>query len=177
MEKELADILWENASQLDEAVVKLGDALDVKASIVLILATMLGTISGPALIMRGELPPWLKGVQAAAVLALAFAVIFALMVLWPVEFKLPPGIEGWENFLRETAEEHKDDIAPDAEHMVENVRAELRRSRLAAAKKRVAVNLRYALRKSKYNRYAYYASGLAILLDAATLMWMALKYM
>src|ERR1700721_4632100 len=76
MDEKLVDFLWEEITRLDEAIVDLGDALDVKASIVLVLATLLGAISGPILALH-DLPDWVKVAQAIAVAALGFTVICA----------------------------------------------------------------------------------------------------
>src|ERR1700727_2916720 len=94
MDEKLVDFLWEEITRLDDAIVDLGDALDVKASIVLVLATLLGAISGPILALH-ELPPWVKVAHAIAVAGLGFTVICALTALWPSEFTLPPHVEAW----------------------------------------------------------------------------------
>lgn len=167
MDEKLADILWEDVARLDEAIVDLGDALDVKASIVLVLATLLGAISGPILLLH-DLPPWVKLAQAIAVAALGFTVLAALVALWPGDFSMPPKVEDWEAFITESAADHKDDA--DGLALVET---ELRESRVRVAKRRIAANKRITDRKAQYNGFAFYTSGVAILMDVATLIWLA----
>jgi len=139
----------------------------VKASIVLVLATLLGAISGPILALH-DLPDWVKVAQAIAVAALGFTVICALVVLWPSEFTLPPHVEAWEGNITEGAADYKDD--PDG---VERIASELRESRMRVAKRRIADNQRITDRKSMFNKFAFYTSAAAILMDVATMMWLA----
>ena len=167
MDEKLVDFLWEEVTRLDDAIVDLGDALDVKASIVLVLATLLGAISGPILALH-DLPDWVKVAQAIAVAALGFTVICALVVLWPSEFTLPPHVEAWEGNITEGAADYKDD--PDG---VERIASELRESRMRVAKRRIADNQRITDRKSMFNKFAFYTSAAAILMDVATMMWLA----
>jgi hypothetical protein len=167
MNEKILDTLWEDANALDDAVVKLGDALDVKASIVLVLATFLGAVSGPILILH-DLAAWVKFAQATAVAALGCAVVACLIALWPAEFILPPTVEAWEAFITEAADEQKDN--PNG---LDAVLLDLYRSRLRKAKERIGINRRFTDRKSKYNSYAFYAVAIAILMDGATLVWLA----
>lgn len=167
MDEKLVDFLWEEVRQLDEAIVDLGDALDVKASIVLVLATLLGAISGPTLALH-DLPAWVKVAQAIAVAALGFTVICALVALWPSEFTLPPHVEAWEGNITEGAADYKDDP-----HGVEQIASELRESRMRVAKRRIADNQRITKRKGLFNRFAFYTSAVAILMDVATMIWLA----
>lgn len=164
MEKEISDILWEDASELDEAIVKLGDALDVKASIVLILVTLLGAISGPILVLAG-LPQQVKIAQCVAVAALTLAVYFSLVVLWPSDFSMPPDTDSWEQFIWETGAEQQNNA--------QAIATELRASRIRLAKKRIASNQKITVRKARFNQYAFYATAAAIVLDVATLIWLA----
>jgi hypothetical protein len=167
MDEKLVDFLWEEVTRLDEAIVDLGDALDVKASIVLVLATLLGAISGPILALH-DLPAWVKVAQAIAVAALGFTVICALAALWPSQFALPSHVEAWEGYITESAADHKED--PDG---LAQIKTELRESRVRVVKRRIADNQRITKRKGLFNKFAFYTSAVAILMDVATMMWLA----
>ena len=163
MDEKLVDFLWEEITRLDDAIVDLGDALDVKASIVLVLATLLGAISGPTLALH-DLPAWVKVAQAIAVAALGFTVICALVALWPSEFTLPPHVEAWEGNITEGAADYKDDP-----HGVEQIASELRESRMRVAKRRIADNQRITKRKGLFNSPAVFSPGLSWFSDSPDL--------
>jgi hypothetical protein len=169
MNEKILQALWEDADRLDDALFTLGDALDVKASIVLVLATFLGAVSASILaIPTLTLAPWVKFEQATAVAGLACAVVCCLVALWPSVFSLPPRIEDWESFVTESAGDHKNQ-----KDGLEAVHLELQAARLRVAKKRIAINKRFTDRKAKFNGYAFYATAIVILADGATLLWLA----
>jgi hypothetical protein len=167
MNFKILQALGEDADRLDDMLFNLGDTLDVKASIVLVLAAFLGTVSGAVLALH-ELPSWVKLAQAAAVIALGCIVVFCLIALWPSEFGTPPGVERWERYVVELADDYKNDP-----HGLDAILLELRGSRLTNAKERIVTNRRLTTRKTKYNTYAFYATVVVILMDVATLAWLA----
>ncbi|HEY0703079.1 MAG TPA: hypothetical protein VGD60_09955 [Candidatus Acidoferrales bacterium] len=167
MNDKILQAVWEDAARLDDLLFTLGDTLDVKASIVLVLATLLGAVTGSILALD-LLAPWVKLAQAVAVLGIFCTVVFCLVALWPSTFGTPPGVEGWEGFVTELAGDYKDDP-----HGLDAVLLELQGGRLGKAKQRIAINRKLTKRKAKFNKYAFYGSAVVILMDALTLAWLA----
>jgi len=167
MNEKILQALWEDTNHLDDLAYSLGDALDVKASIVLVLCTFLGAVSASILALP-DLARWVKFVQATAVAGIACAVVFCMGTLWPWEFLAPPRIEDWESFVTESAVDHKNQ-----KDGLDAVLLELQGARLRVAKKRIATNLKLTTRNGKYNQRAIFAIAVVILMEGVTLAWLA----
>src|SRR5260370_39212450 len=102
MKKEMETALAENDKRLDELFFQLGDVLDVKASIILVSISFLGTISALVLAVPG-LPYLLRGIQILAVLSLAGGMFATVRFLWRRVFDAPPGTTKWLVHLQELA--------------------------------------------------------------------------
>src|SRR6266403_3603546 len=100
MKKEIETALAENEKRLDELFFQLGDVLDVKASILLVAISFLGTISALVLAVP-DLPNLIKGLQILAVLLLAGGMFATVRCLWPRVFDAPPDRAVWLAYLQE----------------------------------------------------------------------------
>jgi hypothetical protein len=167
MHEKIEQALWEDISHIDETIFSLADALDVKASILLVLTTFLGAVAASILVLP-NLPAWVKLAQAVAVAALTLTVVCCLAALWPATFETPPSVEKWRAFITEAAGELKDDP-----HGISEVLRKFHESRVKAGEKRIAANKRITTRKAAFNKAAFYFSALAILMDIVTLVWLA----
>ena len=53
--RQIVEVLRDDTEKLDELYFQLGDVLDVKASIILVLVTLLGAVSGQVLALHGTI--------------------------------------------------------------------------------------------------------------------------
>src|ERR1700722_4214172 len=100
MNKEVQNEINEQEKRLDEVFFQLGDVLDVKASVVLVVISFLGAISGQILTLS-DLPLLIKVVQFVGVAGLATAVVLTVVSLWPRVFDLPKDREEWVAYAKE----------------------------------------------------------------------------
>lgn len=92
--RQIVEVLRGDTEKLDELYFQLGDVLDVKASIILVLVTLLGAVSGQVLALHG-LSPALKFLQVISVLSLGFAVILTILALRISRFYASPLPSDW----------------------------------------------------------------------------------
>lgn len=157
--------LLEELSSKDDLAIRLGDTLDVKASIGLVVITFLATqtayfldkhISGAAHIM-----------QVGSVVCLSVALFFALVELWPRTYMLPlpesSGIERAEQLRKHYAQyENVPDFV---------VIEQLTKDESAWAKVRIAVNQKKNHSKSIWLSISFYFTTVAMILNILTLFW------
>lgn len=98
------EFLGERARERDRFELDLGDAFDVKASIVLLILTFLGTISATMLTAESltRIP---KLAQIPVIAALVISGIFCVACLWPKDYlldDLPATYANWLANLRES---------------------------------------------------------------------------
>lgn len=157
----------EATKRLDELNYSVGDTLDVKSSIILVVITILGTISG-GIIATQQLPTAIKVIQVIGVLALVIAGVLSLIALWPRNFSVPPAPEKLRNYLNEWVEYYAGEAQAE-----EKASAEFESEEQRLALERISVNGRLASWKSKLNSAAFYATAVAVLMELASLSWFA----
>jgi hypothetical protein len=166
-----ADSIRELTKRVDELNYAVGDTLDVKSSIILVVITLLGTVSG-GIVATANLPATIKLVQSAAVLALVVAGVLTLIALWPREFSIPPRPERHWDYLNGLEQYYAGE--PHAEQrVVADFDAELER----LARERIICNNQLASKKTKLNSGAFYATAVAVTLELVSLSWFAFAHL
>ncbi|MFZ0882840.1 MAG: hypothetical protein WAN14_05540 [Candidatus Acidiferrales bacterium] len=156
MRKEIADAVAEDAKRLDEMYYELGDTLDVKASIILVLAAFLGTVSGQVLTLP-NLSWSIEVLQSLSVLSLGFCAVLTVLCLRIREFDGPPSPEQWAESLY-TWSEHYAKYPTGDDDMLEHF--EIEQKNLTS--ERIAENRKLAEEKAKMNRLALWATAAAL---------------
>jgi hypothetical protein len=167
MREEIVDALAEEARRLDEVNYEVADVLDVKASIILVALTFLGTLTGEILVIS-DLPATIRVIQIIAVIALSIAGILTIATLWPRHFDIPPNPQESAAYA-EALREHFDG-APDAEDLVLR---RFQKTQMELTLARIVTNNQLASSKSRFNRWAFYAVGVSVLAELASLLWLA----
>jgi hypothetical protein len=167
MRKEIADSLAEDAKRLDEINYSVGDVLDVKASIILVALTFLGTLSSQILLIS-DLPATIKVIQIIAVVALSIAAILTICTLWPRQFDIPPSPKESSAYAEELRNHFSGD--PNAEG---SLLQQFQIARLDLTLARIDTNNRFASSKSRSNRWAFYAVCVSVATELVSLTWLA----
>ena len=108
MKIEIAEWLSEKAEASNNFEISTGDVLDVKAGVLLVIATFLATTA--TTIVMGESSPEQKAMQAIAMLFLAGSGMFAVAELWVKKYSVDKVPKEYLKWVRETEahwEEHK----------------------------------------------------------------------
>jgi hypothetical protein len=171
MNKRLQDLIAEDAKRLDEAYYAVGDVLDVKASILLVVVTFLGTLSGEILTV-GSLPTLIKLFQVASILALCAIGVMVVTCLWTKEFRLPPPPDELQKWVVQLAEHYKQehDTSDGLEFAVVD---EFEKKRAEQTLERITSNLNHARRKGKLIKFSFYLLAPALGLEFLCLVWLA----
>ena len=164
----------EDVEKLNETMFQTGDALDAKASFVLVIITLLAAFSIE--VLRGpDLSPYLKALQGLAVAAIVAGVAASICALWPMAFDVRPMPEAWEKsmqeFIAESATKLK--IEPSQITAVQ-VLEEFNAARQRVALRRLAANREIVAKKAKRNNIAFYATTVAIVFETACLLMLLL---
>lgn len=165
MHPKIAEALEQDAEKLDELYFGSGDALDAKASFVLVILTLLAAISGQVVVIH-ELTQTIETLQALAIVAIIVGVVMSILALWPRHFNILPGRQAWDEFLNGLKAEKKN--ITDEEQFNEFVDS---RRRVTLA--RLATNKKIVEKKAKFNNVAFYATAAAILTQVLTLIDLA----
>src|SRR5215469_16513274 len=104
MHVKIAEALEKDVEKLDEIHFGTGDALDAKASFVLVVLTLLAALSGQVVILH-DLTRTIKTLQVLAILSIIVGVVMSILALWPRRFDIPPGHQVWNKFLTDLKEE------------------------------------------------------------------------
>jgi type III secretory pathway component EscS len=171
MKQEIENTIAEHEKRLDELFFQLGDVLDVKASIILVVITFLGAISGQVLALR-DLPYLIKIIQIVAVLALSEGVVASVISLWPREFYAPPDAAEWVAYLQELEK-----YFHDKEDGPERVTKEFEQAITQLRRERTAKNRALTRTKSAFNSWAFRGVVIAAVAEASCLIWMAFWHM
>jgi hypothetical protein len=169
MRKEIVDALAKEAERLDELYYELGDILDVKASIILVLATFLGTVSGQVL-AAPVLSSSIKTLQVFTVFSLGAALILTVLALRIRKFDVPPEPDSWmENLAKWEVHYAKYERGSDwlLMHFEEYQRKLI--------SERISTNRRLASQKSHLNKWALRAVATALTSEFGTLVLLALS--
>ncbi len=167
MKKEIEIALSEEQKRLDELFFQLGDVLDVKASIILVVISFLGAISGQVLLIS-DLHHFIKGVQVVAVLSLAVGLVLTVWSLWPRVFDAPRDTAEWLAYLQEL-EKHFADKADAAELVAKDFFQDMAQRR----QERITKNRTLTTAKSNLNDWAIRATVVAASAEALSLIWLA----
>lgn len=164
----IAEIRLEEINAKEDLSLRLGDALDVKASIGLALLIFLATQS--AYFLDKRVAHYAFGMQVASIFCIVVAVILAICELWPRIYILP---EPESNIVTERIEElrqfflaHSDEY-PDVEASTTSA---LINDQMKWAKERIADNQKKNWRKSNCLNWSFWLTIPAIALNLATLL-------
>lgn len=158
------DRLLAEISSKDDLAVKLGDTLDVKASILLLVITFLATQTAYFLDKSPTALP--HHLLVCSGMLLGCATIAALVELWPRTYMLPlPEKSGVERAaeLRDFYGQHE---GVEAGVMV----AEFTKNQMGWAQSRIASNQAINRNKSKCLEWSFYFTAIAMLLNMVTLL-------
>jgi hypothetical protein len=156
----------------DETEFNLGDTLDVKTSIALIVVTFLATQSAEFLKGNPPLTPCWHDVQLASVLCLVLAGLLAILELVPRKYNLPMAPDdflGWVDKLEKYYEQSPDPKQSTADAK-ESVLAEIHRRETEKIKIRFAKNRRANERKSCLIEWLFRLTMAALVLNLVTLV-------
>jgi hypothetical protein len=106
------EFLGERTRERDRFELDLGDTFDVKASIVLLILTFLGTISA-TMLTADKLPAAAKLAQIPVIAATVISGIFCVACLWPKDYlfdDLPEAYSNWLAALGESDSEQLDGV-------------------------------------------------------------------
>jgi hypothetical protein len=101
------EFLGERTRERDRFELELGDAFDVKASIVLLILTFLGTISA-TMLTADRLPAAPKLAQIPVIALVVISGMFCVACLWPKDYlfdDLPEAYANWQGDLGESDSE------------------------------------------------------------------------
>jgi hypothetical protein len=175
MLESISKAIEDDVEKLDSIYLQTGDALDAKASFVLVIITLSAAFSGQILILK-DLPSTIKVIQVLAVAAMVLGVAFSIAALWPADFKIPPKPEDWENFVITFEAEKEAELKTEHKELSNaDVLQAFKASRRRVAANRIGANKEILERKSKFNNRAFYSTAATIAAQAATLVWLELS--
>jgi hypothetical protein len=155
--------LLEEINSKDDLAVRLGDTLDVKASILLAAITLLATQT--AYFLDKKTPGLPHHFLIGAAILLGLATIASFAELWPRTYMMPvPESSG----VARAAELH--DFYSQQENVdASTMLAEFTKNEMGWARSRIATNQEINHDKSKYLECSFYCTAIAMLLNIATL--------
>jgi hypothetical protein len=148
----------------DDLAINLGDTLDVKASILLVVITFLATQTAYFLDKHTPGPPHFLLVGSGVLLA--GSTIAAFVALWPREYMFPlPEVSGIDRAseLRDFYTQHEN---VDARAMF----AEFTKNEIGWAQSRISANQRKNRTKAAWLEWSFYFAAAAMVLNTATLV-------
>lgn len=165
----IAERLLEEINAKEDLSLRLGDALDVKASIGLAIILFIATQS--AYLLDKGLPPIGVWMQFASIGSIALAAAFSIYELWPRMYILP---EPESSVITDRVAELQShyDAYPNAER---NVADALLEDEMYWAKKRIADNQKKNRRKSDSLNCSFWLTIPAIALNIIGTMLMLIK--
>jgi len=159
-ENEFKQIIDEHLRSQDDREFGLGDTLDIKTSIALVVVIFLATQSGGFL--ASPMPLHWHNIQIVSVGCVIIAGVLAMIVLWPRTYKLkiqPSEFLGWTKQVNEFYGENR--VAA-----VEFIRSK----QIQRIQKRFAVNSSINASKSAAMSWSFYFTMTALILNIATLI-------
>ena len=161
----IAEIRLGEINAKEDLSLRLGDALDVKASVGLVVLLFLATQS--AYFFDKGLSVYGWWMQVASVGSTSVAVLLAIFALWPRTYTLP---EPESDIVTKRIEELRHFYASDpAEYIEPNVTAALMDDEMKWAKERIAANQKRNWRKSDGVNWSFWLTVPAIALNLGTL--------
>lgn len=167
-ERQIAERLLDEINSKEDLTLRLGDALDVKASIGLALIIFLATQS--AYFLDKGLSRFGFWMQIASVLCIALAAFFAVYELWPRTYILP---KPESDIIPARVKQLKEYFASYPEsypNVQENVADALINDEIGWATSRIADNQEKNWRKSNSLNLSFWATIPALALNIATLL-------
>lgn len=162
--------ILDRISARDSLAFEMGDALDTKASIALVVITFLGTQTAWFVTERRIDGFWLL-TQSVSALLLVVAGVLAIIALWPRKYDAE-GVDGLEDWVGKLREHYKDD--PDADNKVS---AAVVRGAIKRAKERIAVNTRHNTLKAELIEKSFKFSSLAFALNLLIVVLLTIRYL
>jgi len=158
----LAEMRLEEINAKEDLSLRLGDALDVKASIGLAIILFLATQS--AYLLDKGLPRIGVAMQIFSIVCVVLAALFALFELWPRVYVLP---EPESPIISQRIEELTAHYSayPDLET---NVATALMRDQIQWAANRIADNQKKNHRKSALLEWSFWFTGAAVVINLLT---------
>jgi hypothetical protein len=163
MGPDLLKALQDEAKERDAYQLSLGDILDVKASIALVIITFLADVARGVLVDE-HARAFLKILQIFGVFALIGAGVLAILVLMPTDYKLPAPVDEIARWTRTLT--GNDSII--YEKFVKGM--------VQTAHKRTLANYCINLRKSDYLNAAFRLTFLALIVELITLIWLPFQH-
>jgi len=168
MTSNISDLVAQRLDVKDDQLLRMGDALDVKASIELIVITFLATQTADFLNNAQIVGLW-AWLQLGSAVALIVAGVFALWELWPRDYEVEASesLEGWASELCDFYKREADAELKIAES--------LHMGRIKRVKERVAANNRVNDWKSRLLMWSFRFTGAAMIMNLLTLIGQAFR--
>jgi hypothetical protein len=157
--------LLEELTAKDDLVFKLGDTLDMKSSIVLVVITFLGTQT--AYFFDKHPSGLAHSFQVASVMFLALATLAAIVGLWPRNYWMTQP----EKLVTNRIEELTEYFSKESGDLESNVLGQLGLDEIGWATKRIADNKIKNTDKAHCLYTAFAGTALALLCNVLTLVW------
>ena len=160
----IQELILDGMKAKEDLALRLGDALDVKASIGLAVILFLATQS--AYFLDKGLPRLGVAMQLFSIFCVVVAAIFALLELWPRTYILP---EPESDYIPERIEELTKHYSqfPNVES---NVADAFMRDEIQWAKNRIADSQRKNRSKSQRLEVSFWCTGAAVILNLLTVL-------
>jgi len=155
--------LLEEMNQKDDAAIKLGDTLDVKASILMAAIALLATQT--AYFLDKQTPGLAHFLLIGAGISLAFATIFSFVELWPREYHFPVPERSGIDRVAELHQFYSQHQIVDASVMV----SEFTKDEMGWAQFRISKNEAINETKSLCLQLSFYLTAAGMTLNIATL--------
>lgn len=167
MQNDIEKAIRDEAKRLDELYYQLADVLDVKASIILVVDTFLGTLSAEILALK-DLPLAIKIIQLLAIAVLCVVIIQTIRAIWPYKFEAPPRPQEWVEHSAKLESYFAGKL--DASGLISE---QFERDMAKRTLDRIAVNRNVTEKKSDANAWAFRGTAVVIALQLITLIWLA----
>ncbi len=162
----LAQIMLEDIKVKEDLTLRLGDSLDVKASIHLAIVIFLATQT--AYFFDKGLPRFAVDMQLFSVVCEIAAIVFALLELRPIEYTLPePESVVITDRIEQLTQFY---LALNSENIESDVVRAITRDQTGWTKKRIANNQRQNRLKSKFLEGSFWSTSAAVVLNFLTLL-------
>jgi hypothetical protein len=159
-------IVLENIQYQDDLEFKLGDTLDVKTSIALVLVVFLATQSASFLALA--MPRHWHNFQIASVGLLVIAGFLAIVALWPRKYKLRLKSSEFLGWVKEVDEFYGGDKASAVKF--------IQSKQIEKVEKRFSINSLINERKSNAMTASFYFTMGAFILNIATLLALSTRW-
>lgn len=167
------DAKVEAAKEQDERELALGDTLDIKTSIVLVIITFLATQS-ETLLKATEKLRWWHIAQRCSVVFLVIAGLLAIAELIPRKYRFRMPLDEflpWANGVLDSYKRRPNLLDPETEAV-----AHIENEEIEKAKDRFLANREINDSKSRFMKWSFRATFAALLLNLATLAYISYSH-